>query len=498
MTSPPRENSSLNTAKRDRDMALAESDRAALRRPNPWVGLWIVLSAAFMGIMDVFITAVAAPAIRADLGATTADMQLILAAYNFSFGLVLITGGRLGDLYGRRRIFSVGLAMFTAASLAASLSPDPVTLILARALLGVGAGLMMPQVFSIIQANFEGEDRGKAFGAFAFVSGLAATTAQIVGGILIAADIFGLGWRTIFLINIPVGVLAFAAAQIWVAESKLSGADGHSLDTIGILLLTFALATLTAPLTFGVERGWPGWAFACFVAFPFVSAAFVFWLRWRARHSRIPLVELSLFSNSSFSIGNVLALLFYANNAALFVALPVFVQLELDHSALISGLIFAPLALAFSLTASGVGRLTAQVGRRLIVVGCVLLLAAYGWLFLVALPDGTQTSAWAVVPGVVLTGIGMGLVQPTINYTTLEHVEPREIGSASGVLNTSFELGYAMGSVLGGAMSLASARGGFLAVISLTSLLVALILTVVHLYSVAVRRHVSQCAASLK
>src|SRR5690606_34688303 len=108
MTSPPRENSSLNTAKRDRDMALAESDRAALRRPNPWVGLWIVLSAAFMGIMDVFITAVTAPAIRADLGATTADMQMILAAYNFSFGLVLITGGRLGDLYGRRRIFSVG------------------------------------------------------------------------------------------------------------------------------------------------------------------------------------------------------------------------------------------------------------------------------------------------------------------------------------------------------------------------------------------------------
>ncbi len=138
------------------------------------------------------------------------------------------------------------------------------------------------------------------------------------------------------------------------------------------------------------------------------------------------------------------------------------------------------------------------MGRRLIVVGCVLLLVAYGWLFLVALPDGTQTSIWAVVPGVVLTGIGMGFVQPTINYTTLEHVEPREIGSASGVLNTSFELGYAMGSVLGGAMSLASARGGFLAVISLTSLLVALILTVVHLYSVAVRRHVSQCAASLK
>ena len=151
--------------------------------------------------------------------------------------------------------------MFTAASLAASLSPDPVTLILARALLGVGAGLMMPQVFSIIQANFEGEDRGKAFGAFAFVSGLAATTAQIVGGILIAADIFGLGWRTIFLINIPVGVLAFAAAQIWVAESKLSGADGHSLDTIGALLLTFALVTLTTPLTFGVEQGWPSWAF---------------------------------------------------------------------------------------------------------------------------------------------------------------------------------------------------------------------------------------------
>jgi len=457
-------------------MALANSDRAALRRPNPWVGLWIVLSSAFMGIMDVFITAVAGPAIRTDLRATTADMQLILAAYNFAFGLVLITGGRLGDLFGRRRIFSLGLALFTVASLAASLSPNPVVLIFARALLGIAAGLMMPQVFSIIQANFQEEERGRAFGAFAFVSGLAATTAQIVGGLLITTDIFGLGWRTIFLINVPVGVIAFAAAQVWVAESKLPGADREALDTIGVLLLTFALATLTAPLTLGIDQGWPIWALACLGAFPFVGAAFVYWLRRRMRSGKTPLVELSLFSKSSFAIGNALALLFYANNAALFVALPIFVQLGLGHSALVSGLLFGPLALAFSLTSTTVGRLTARVGHRLIAIGCILLLAAYASLAVVALSIDAQTSVWAVVPSVVLTGIGMGFVQPTINYRTLEHVEPREIGSASGVLNTSFEVGYALGSVLGGAISLSAPRQGFLAVLCLSSVLIALVL----------------------
>ncbi|HWO93655.1 MAG TPA: MFS transporter [Dehalococcoidia bacterium] len=215
-------------------LALTENGRLAVRRANPWVGLWIVLSAAFMGIMDVFITVVAAPAIRSDLGATVADTQLVLAAYNLAFALVLITSGRLGDLFGRRRIFSPGLALFTAGSLAASLSPDPITLILARALLGVAAGLMMPQVFSIIQANFEGEDRGKAFGAFAFVSGLAATTAQVVGGVLITADLFALGCRAIFLVNVPIGVLALAAAQVWVgafpfASAALDIPHSHSI-----------------------------------------------------------------------------------------------------------------------------------------------------------------------------------------------------------------------------------------------------------------------------
>src|SRR5690606_19248947 len=157
-------------------------------------------------------------------------------------------------------------------------------------------------------------------------------------------DIFGLGWRTIFLINVPVGVIAFAAAQVWVAESKLPGADREALDTIGVLLLTFALATLTAPLTLGIDQGWAIWAVACLGVCPFVGAAFVYWLRRRMRSGKPPLVELSLFSKSSFAIGNALALLFYANNAALFVALPIFVQLGLGRSALVSGLLFGPLA----------------------------------------------------------------------------------------------------------------------------------------------------------
>lgn len=437
-------------------MELTEHGMGRAAEGNPWKGLFIVLSAAFMAILDVFIVVVAAPAIRADLGTSSADIQLILAAYNLSFGLSLITGGRLGDLYGRRHIFLVGVSLFTASSLAASLAPNPATLITVRAIQGVAAGLMMPQVFSIIQVSFDDAGRGKAFGAFAFVSGVAATGAQLAGGTLLVLDVLDLGWRVIFLINVPVGLGAIAATRRFVPESRASVGARPMLDMIGVVLLTFALLVLVAPLTLGAERGWPVWAWGCILLFPVAFWTFVRWQRRREARGLTPLVTLSLVRNGSFVRGNLMALAFYTNNAALFLALPLVVQDGFGHSALASGLLFAPLALGFSVTAAWAGRVVPKRGSLLILLGGILLLLGYAALFVafsLMQPSGNLSSA---IPGALLVGIGMGFVQPSINYLSLQVVTEKEVGSASGVLNTSFELGYALGTISAGLIFLSA------------------------------------------
>lgn len=431
------------------DIAVQRTNRTS-EENNPWSGLFIVLSAAFMAILDVFVVVVAAPAIRADLGAGTADIQLVLAVYNLAFGLTLITGGRLGDLYGRRRIFLVGVSLFTAASLAASLAPDPATLIVLRTAQGLAAGLMMPQIFSIIQVNFDDEGRGKAFGAFAFVSGVAATGAQLAGGALLTLDMFDLGWRVIFLINVPVGLAAIVGTRRFVPESTAPAMERQSLDLVGVILLTFALLLLITPLTLGAERGWPWWASVCVLFFPPAFWAFLRWQRRRVSCGQTPLVTLSLARNSSFVHGNLMALVFYSNNAALFLALPLLVQEGFGYSALTSGLVFMPLALGFSVTASWAGRLVPARGAKLILLGSILLLLGYVALFLGAKLLESNNNLVGLILGALISGIGMGFVQPSLNYLSLRTVEEAEIGSASGLLNTNFELGYAFGTIAAG------------------------------------------------
>jgi MFS family permease len=417
---------------------------------NPWTGLLIVLSAVFMAILDAFIVLVAAPTIRADLMASTSDIQLVLAAYNLAFGLTLITGGRLGDLYGRRRIFLIGITLFTASSLAAGLAPDPDTLIAVRTLQGFAAGLMMPQVFSIIQVSFDDDGRGKAFGAFAFVSGIAATGAQLVGGALLALNLLDLGWRMIFLINVPIGLLAILAARRFVPESRAPVGERPMLDVIGVFIATAALLALTAPLTLGAEQGWPWWSWVSAALFPVAMWLFIRWQRHREARGLTPLLTLSLTRNGTFMRGNVMALAFHIHSAALFLALPIVLQEGFNHSALISGLLFMPLALSYAVSAAFSGKLVNKHGANLIVVGGVLLLLGYAAFYIAfGFLDAGDNLFW-LVPGAVSAGVGLGLVQPTINFLSFQKVQEAEVGSASGLLNTSFELGYALGTIAAG------------------------------------------------
>ena len=421
------------------------------RDSGRWAALAAALAATLLSILNVFISNVALPVMQEDLGASAGQAQLMLAGYNLVFGLFLITGGRLGDLYGIRRVFLAGLALFTAASGAAGFAPEPVSLTAARAVQGLGAALMIPQVMSFIQVHFTGKERGMALGAYAAVGGFGSTVAQLLGGWLIEADWFGLGWRAIYLINVPIGSLAILAALRLMRERPRAPLGDRRLDLAGVVLATAALSALCVPLTFGHDRGWPWWIFLPLAASPLLGWAFVRHQRRLESHGRgTPLVKISLFHRRSFAAGNLLILLFYANNAVLFIAMPLFLQRGPGMAPFESGLVFAPLALGFALTSMRSGGWAARFGRRTLAAGCLLLLASYLLFYALDAAFAPDLSGWEWLPAALLAGVAMGLISAPLNFLTLARVREDEIGSASGVITAGVEIAYALGTVAGG------------------------------------------------
>ncbi|WP_157929352.1 MFS transporter [Paenibacillus ihbetae] len=342
-----------------------------------------MLLAVFLSILNGFSSIVAIPAIQQNLHATDAQTHLILAVYNFVFGILLILGGRLGDKYGRRKIFLYGIGLFTLSSLGAGLAPNADILIVMRGIQGVSASLMVPQVLSIIQVNFHGRTRGIALGAYAAVGGFASTISQLLGGWLITGNILDLGWRMIYLINLPIGIAAFVLANFAVDESASTEAKGKRMDTVGTILVTLALLTFSIPLTFGNDLGWPVWSLASLLLTPVLIWYFVRYEQKIKTHPLTsPLIKLSLFKQKSFSLGNLLVLLFYSGNAALFLALPLLLQNGLGVTALESGIIFTPLALGFAFMSLTGGRLAEKYGRKTLTAGVLLL----GFSYLCSLP----------------------------------------------------------------------------------------------------------------
>ena len=423
----------------------------ATRDPGRWAALAVVLTATLLSILNVFISNVALPVMQADLDASAGEAQWILAGYNLAFGLFLVTGGRLGDLYGIRRVFLIGLALFTAASGASGFAPEAASLIAARVVQGLGAALMIPQVMSFIQVNFTGKERGTALGAYAAVGGFGSTVAQLLGGWLIEADWFGLGWRTIYLINVPVGLLAVLGALRMMRERPRASQGDRRLDWAGVVLMTAALSALCVPLTIGYDRGWPWWIFLPLAASPFLAYVFVrHQRRLEASGRGIPLVRISLFHRRSFAAGNLLILLFYANNAVLFMVMPLFLQQGLGMTPFQSGLVFAPLALGFALTSMRSGEWAARFGHRTLAAGCLLLGAAYLLFYALDAAFAPAMSGWEWIPAALLAGVAMGFVSAPLNFLTLAHVKEDETGIASGVITAGVEIAYALGTVAGG------------------------------------------------
>ncbi|MEV0403568.1 MFS transporter [Actinoallomurus sp. NPDC050550] len=411
-----------------------------------WAPLLVLLTGTFITTLDFFIVNVAIPATQRDLHAGPAAIQFIVAGFGLALAAGLITGGRLGDLYGRRRMYVLGLGLFTLASLACGLAPTAGLLIGARVVQGAAAALLMPQVLAIVNTVYVGEHRARAFNAYGLAMGLGGVFGQLIGGLLIHADVAGLGWRTIFLINVPIGAVAVPAALRMVPESRAG--NGTRLDPVGATLVTAGLVLVVLPLVMGRQQGWPLWTWLCLGAAPVVLAVFVLHQR---RIGERALIHLPLFRGRSFAVGAGLALVSQLAVASFFLVLALYLQDGHGLSALRSGLIFVPLGVGYFASSSLAARAAARLGHRVLAVGALTMAAGYGLLAATAAETGTQGNAGWLIPGLVVAGVGMGLLLSPLAAVALSEVGHRHAASASGVVSTALQSGGAIGVAVVGA-----------------------------------------------
>ena len=414
--------------------------------PRRWLALTVVVSASFMAVFDQFVVNVAIPSIQRDLHASFAQVQFVVAGYALAYAVTLVTGGRLGDIFGRKRLFMVGMAGFTLASALCGLAPGPGLLVAARLLQGLGAALMAPQVLAIIQVTFPASERGGALSVYGAVIGLASLAGQALGGLLIRADLFGLGWRVVFLVNIPIGLAALLAAAPLVQETRSPTA--HRLDLGGVAILTGGLVLFTVPLVAGRDAGWPPWAWACLLASLPVLAGFVRFERRKTRRGESPLVALDLFRGRAFAAGLGVAFPFGMANPAMFLTLALYLQLGLQFSPLAAGLTFAPAPVGFFLAATLSGRLSRALGRRLVLLGLLLKAGAWAAIGLLVLRDGAGLDPAHLVPLMLIEGAGAGWTGPPLIGLSLAGVPSRDAGAAAGVFTTAQQIAGALGVAL--------------------------------------------------
>ncbi|WP_369170022.1 MFS transporter [Streptomyces sp. R28] len=409
-----------------------------------WFALAIVMTAAFMDLVDVTIVNVAIPSIQREAGATFSQIQWITAGYALAFAAGLITGGRLGDIHGRKRLFLIGIGGFTLASALCGFAANPEMLVASRILQGTMAALMVPQVLSIVHATFPAHERGKVFGLFGAVVGLGAVTGPLLGALLTEWNLFGLEWRPIFLINLPVGIAGLILGSRFITESKAPRA--LKLDLVGVGLVTLGLLMLLYPLTRGRELGWPLWGYASMAGAFVVLAALVAYERRKAARDGSPLVELSLFKVKSFAAGIAVQTVFGVALGIFFLVWTLYMQFGLGWTPLKAGLTGIPFSIAVS-TAAGmsVQKLVPRFGRKVLQAGALVM--AIGVLLYIWESGryGMSIAPWQMALPLVVMGLGMGLIVAPLTDAILSEVPREHAGSASGLISTVQQMGNALG-----------------------------------------------------
>lgn len=409
------------------------------------LGLLVLLAAPVLAVLDAFVVVIALPSIQRQLHTTIAGAQLVVAGYLVAYAAVLITGGRLGDIHGRRRLLVAGLALFTASSLLAAIAPRQEALIAARVLQGAAAAAMYPQTLALIRIHYRGRELGWAMGAFGLALGLASVTAQLLGGLLLQLDVLGLGWRSIFLINLPIGAAAMPLAVRWIPEP--AGDAGSTIDVAGVLLLTAALGGLVYPLLAGRELGWPSWTWPTLAAAVAAGLAFIGHERRLGDQAGAgaPLLNLDLFRIKTFAIGIATTLALYAGQFSFWVLLTWHLQSGLGLTPLTTGLVFATVAAGFVLGALASPPLLDHTQGRVLTLGASTLALATAALGLVA-----GAGVAPMLPALFACGLGFGLVIPALATIVLRAVPPGQAGAASGLLVTTQQTAGAIGIAISG------------------------------------------------
>jgi EmrB/QacA subfamily drug resistance transporter len=412
------------------------------------LGLWVMLSGTFLVVLDFFIVNVALPSMQRELLASAGTLQLVVAGYGLATAAGLITGGRLGDLFGRRRMFMLGLLLFTLASAACGFAPNAEMLVAARVLQGLAGALLQPQVLAMIGLAYIGEGRARAFAAYGLTLGLGATLGQLVGGLLIHADPAGLGWRSCFLINVPIGLLALALAPRVIPPLANNG--NSRLDLAGMLLAAAGSVAVVLPLVEGREQGWPLWSWLCLAAALPLLAAFAFQQRRLALRGGAPLVAPALLANGRFVTGLLTTLAFYVGNASLYFVLALYLQQGLALGPLASGMVFTSLAVGFFATSMAGARLARRFGGKPpIALGALVLAAGHALQFVnvAGWAGHSHVVAW-MVPLLLVQGAGLGMVMAPLVSTVLAGLPPQHAGVASGVLSMVQQASNALGVAL--------------------------------------------------
>ncbi len=398
--------------------------------PRRWLMLPVVLMAMFMAGFDIWAVNVAAPSLQRDLHVSNAALQLIVGGYAFMYASGMVTGGRLGDLFGYRRMFMIGVVSFAAASLLCGLAQSSGELVAARLLQGLTGAAMVPQVLALITAAFPARERSRALAWFGVTMGIGFVSGQILGGGLIEANVFELGWRAIFLVNVPVGILALIAAAIVVPHARAHRRP--RLDPLGAAGVSVSLALALAPLTLGRDEGWPLWT-------------------WVSLAASLPLLGLTV--------------LFFFFGSFMFV-LTLLLQAGLGQPPLRAGIEALPLAAAFTIMSILSPRFSARLGSRSITVGAGFTTLGTIALAITGARYGVHLTGWDLAPATALIGLGQGIALPSLIGAVLAHVRPERAGAAAGILTTTQQFGAAsgiavIGAIFYGALGTAPSRGTF-------------------------------------
>jgi len=416
----------------------------AVTPQRAWLALAVLMAGMFMSLLDTTIVNVALPTIQESLGASESTLAWIISGYALAFGLVLIPAGRIGDRFGHKWVFFAGLAIFTVASLWAGLAADETQLIVARVVQGLGGGIFFPAVTAFVQLLFPPMKRGKAFAIMGAVIGVSSALGPIVGGLLIEAIGEETGWRWIFAINLPIGILALIAAVVLLP----AGSEGKKLstDVVGLVLLAGSLVAILVPLIQGQDEGWPLWTYLSLVGGVLLIVVFAFWERSVVARGQEPLVPPHLFSHKAFTGGVILALVYFAAFTSIFFTISLLWQSGLGHTALESGLVSTPFAVGSIIGASQSDRLAQKLGRTVLSLGVGLLsigLLAL-WLILLLVPT-TELTSWMLLAPMLIAGFGSGLFIAPNNRFIIATVDRAEAGAASGVIGTMQRIGSAIG-----------------------------------------------------